>query len=106
MEETKDCILISDMVGKIMTRFEYLSGVHYQDREEIFIQLYSHFRPAYYRLLFKLPIFNPLCDKVKEEYGELYQLMEETMKPFHVIFGEEIQSGEIAYLTMHFASIY
>lgn len=106
LEETKDCILISDMVGKIMTRFEYLSGVHYQDREEIFIQLYSHFRPAYYRLLFKLPIFNPLCDKVKEEYGELYQLMEETMKPFHVIFGEEIPSGEIAYLTMHFASIY
>lgn len=106
LEETKDCILISDMVGKIMTRFEYLSGVHYQDREEIFIQLYSHFRPAYYRLLFKLPIFNPLCDKVKEEYGELYQLMEETMKPFHVIFGEEIPSGEITYLTMHFASIY
>lgn len=106
LEETKDCIFISDMVGKIMTRFEYLSGVHYQDKEEIFIQLYSHFRPAYYRLLFKLPIFNPLCDKVKEEYGELYQLMEETMKPFHVIFGEKIPSGEIAYLTMHFASIY
>ena len=105
-EDTKDCILISNMVGKIMSRFEYLSGVHYQDTEEIFIQLYSHFRPAYYRLLFKLPIFNPLCEKVKEEYRQLYQLMEETMKPFHVIFGEEIPAGEITYLTMHFASMY
>ena len=105
-EETKDCILISDIIGKIMTRFEYLSGAHYRNTEEIFIQLYSHFRPAYYRLLCRLPIFNPLCDKVREEYRELHQLVEETMKPFHVIFGGDIPAGEIAYLTMHFASIY
>lgn len=105
-EDTKDCILISDIIGKIMTRFESLSGARYKNTEEIFIQLYSHFRPAYYRLIFKLPIFNPLCDKVKEEYKELYQLVDETMKPFHVIFGEEIPAGEIAYLTMHFATIY
>ena len=105
-EETKDCILISDLIGKMMTRFESLSGVHYKNTEEIFIQLYSHFRPAYYRLLFKLPIFNPVCDKVQEEYPELYQLVEQTMKPFNIIFGEEIPAGEIAYLTMHFSTIY
>lgn len=105
-EDTKDCVLISDLIGKMMTRFESLSGVHYKNTEEIFIQLYSHFRPAYYRLLFKLPIFNPVCDKVKEEYTELYQLVEQTMKPFNIIFGEEIPAGEIAYLTMHFSTIY
>lgn len=105
-EDTKDCVLISDLIGKMMTRFESLSGVHYKNTEEIFIQLYSHFRPAYYRLLFKLPIFNPVCDKVKEEYPELYQMVEQTMKPFNIIFGEEIPAGEIAYLTMHFSTIY
>lgn len=105
-EDTKDCILISDLIGKMMTRFESLSGVHYKNTEEIFIQLYSHFRPAYYRLLFKLPIFNPVCDKVQDEYPELYQLVEQTMKPFNIIFGEEIPAGEIAYLTMHFSTIY
>lgn len=105
-EDTKDCVLISNLIGKIMTRFESLSGVHYKNTEEIFIKLYSHFRPAYYRLLFKLPIFNPVCEKVKEEYSELYQLVEQTMKPFNIIFGEEIPAGEIAYLTMHFSTIY
>ncbi len=105
-EETKDCILISDIIGKIMERFESLSGVHYRNTEKIFIKLYSHFRPAYYRLIFKLPIYNPLCEKVKEEYKEMYQLVEETMKPFNVIFGGEIPPEEIAYLTMHFAVIY
>ena len=105
-EDTKDCILISEIVGKIMKRFESLSGAHYKNKEEIFIQLYSHFRPAYYRLMFKLPIYNPLCKKVQEKYKDLYQLVEETMKPLSVIFGGEIPEGEIAYLTMHFATMY
>lgn len=106
MKSGKDATIIADMVGKMMSRFESLSGARYHNTEEIFIQLYSHFRPAYYRMLFKLPIFNPLCEKIKEEYKELYQLVNETMKPFSVIFGETIPEDEIAYLTMHFAAIY
>lgn len=105
-EDSEDCLVIGEIVGKIMTRFELLSGVHYKDSEEIFRQLFSHFRPAYYRLLFKLPIFNPLCARVKEEYKELYSLVNETMKPFNILFGDEIIDDEIAYLTLHFATIY
>lgn len=105
-EDTKDCVIISDLIVKIMMRFESLSGIHYENREEIFIQLYSHIRPAYYRLLFKLPIFNPLSSKLKDEYKELYHLVEETMKPLSAIFGQEIPEEEVAYLTIHFATIY
>lgn len=105
-EDTEDCVLIAELVGRIMTRFESLSGARYHNMEEIFIQLYSHFRPAYYRLMFGLPIYNPLCDKVKEEFRELYPLVEETMRPFKAVFGDEIPEEEIAYLTMHFAAIY
>lgn len=105
-EPTKDCLFISDLVGKIMERFATLSGSRYSNSEDIFIQLYSHFRPAYYRLIFSLPILNPLTDRVKEEFGQLYKLVEETMKPFNVIIGGAIPDDEIAYLTMHFAVIY
>jgi len=105
-EDTKDCVIIAELVGKIMTRFESLSGSHYQNTEEIFVQLYSHFRPAYYRLIFHLPILNPLRERIQAEYQELYALVAETMKPFSVLWGEEIPADEIAYLTMHFAAIY
>lgn len=105
-EDTKDCITISDIISKIMVRFELLSGTHYKDTSDIFIQLYGHIRPAYYRLLFKLPIFNPLAQKVKNEYSKLYHLVEETMKPLAPIFGQDIPEEELAYLTMHFAAIY
>ncbi|AMC94343.1 hypothetical protein AOC36_10270 [Erysipelothrix larvae] len=105
-DDCADCIIISEIVGKMMNRFEYVSGVRYKGTEEIFRQLYSHFRPAYYRLLFKLPIYNPLCSRVKEEYSEFYALVKETMRPFNDLFGEEIPEDEIAYLAIHFASIY
>ncbi len=105
-EDTKDRTVISEIVNKMMAKFGYLSGVYYISQEKIFKQLYSHFRPAYYRLLFKLPIYNPLCEKVKEEYRLVYRIVSNTMKEFCSLFGEEIQEEELAYLTMHFAVIF
>lgn len=105
-EDTEDRTEISEIVNKIMKRFGYLSGVYYTKREKIFKQIYSHFRPAYYRLLFKLPIYNPICEKVKEEYRLVYKIVSNAMKDFAELFGEEIQDEEISYLTMHFATIF
>ncbi|MGG7141859.1 BglG family transcription antiterminator [Clostridium nigeriense] len=104
-DKTADMAIISRMVIKIMKRFENISGFHYIDQEKIFEQLYSHFRSAYYRLLFKLPIDNPLCERVKEEYKELYKIVKETMKPFNDLFEQEIPEDEIGYLTIHFGAI-
>ncbi|MDO3411122.1 BglG family transcription antiterminator [Saccharibacillus sp. CPCC 101409] len=105
-EDTRDRAVIWDMVTKMTTKFEYLSGVHFLNRDKIFKQLYSHFRPAYYRLLFKMPIYNPLCEKVKEEYRLVYRIVSNATKEFYSLFGEEIQQEELAYLTMHFASVF
>ena len=105
-EDTSDCLVIAEIVEKMMSRFESLSGIHYKDSEDIFRKLYSHFRPAYYRLLFKIPIVNPLKERVKAEFPELFQLVKETMKPFNALFGEYIPDDEIAYLTIHFTVIY
>lgn len=104
-EKTEDTLTITDIVFKVMTRFESLSGFHYIDRMKIFEQLYAHFRPAYYRLIFKLPIFNPLCERVKEEYNGLYRLVSETMKPIDELYNLEITEDELAFLTMHFGAI-
>ena len=105
-EDTKDNALISGIARNIMQRFEAISGVHLGDSDKMFVQLYAHLRPAYYRLIFHLPIFNPICATVKNEYWELFQLMVETMKPIAVLFNRKIPEDEIAYLTMHFAAAF
>ncbi|UDN61918.1 BglG family transcription antiterminator [Clostridioides sp. ES-W-0016-02] len=105
-EDTEDRAVISKIVNKMMTKFGYLSGVYYISQDKIFKRLYSHFRPAYYRLLFKLPIYNPICEKVKEEYRLVYRIVSNAMKEFCGLFGEDIQEEELAYLTMHFATLF
>lgn len=104
-KQTKDYETIMDLVERISMRFEALSGIRFSNEEKVVRQLYAHFRPAYYRLLFKLPIINPLYVKTKEEYSELYDIVEEALKPIASLFEEPVPQDEIAFLTMHFAAL-
>ncbi|WP_297969937.1 BglG family transcription antiterminator [uncultured Faecalibaculum sp.] len=105
-EDTEDCLLIADITGRIMSRFEQLTGIRAPCQEDMFTRLYSHIRPAYYRLLFGIPILNPLTEKVKQEYPDLYQIVARAVKPACSLAGREFPEDEIAYLTMHFAVLY
>jgi transcriptional antiterminator/mannitol/fructose-specific phosphotransferase system IIA component (Ntr-type) len=105
-EDTNDCLMIADLTGRIMQRFELLSGVRYPDTETIFKQLFAHLRPAYYRMMFRLPVHNPLTGRVQEEFGPLHSLVKETLKVLEPLFPAGIAEEETAYLTMHFAAVY
>lgn len=105
-EATKDYDIIAEFVRKTVSRFNAVSGHQQELTEEIFEQLYAHMRPAYYRLAFRLPVLNPLTRQIEQEFGELFSLVKETMRPFKLFFGREVPDSEIAYLTIHFACIY
>lgn len=105
-KNTEDIIFISDLVGKIIKRFEVVSGTRFADIEKTFRHIYSHLRPAYYRLMFKHPITNALTDTVINQYPDIYYLVKEALKPLFDICGYEIPREEISYLTLHFSSIY
>ncbi|MHC5551046.1 BglG family transcription antiterminator [Carnobacterium maltaromaticum] len=102
---TKDYEIIMELVKRIILRFEALSGIRFNHQEMVINQLYSHLRPAYYRLYFKLPIVNPLHSKIKKEYSELFNIVSEALKPISSLFENAIPEEEIAFLTMHFASL-
>lgn len=104
-ETTKDYEFIMELVKRIILRFEALSGIRFTNQALVINQLYTHLRPAYYRLYFKLPIINPLHAKIKKEYGELFNIVEEALKPIASLFEHPIPEDEIAFLTMHFASL-
>lgn len=104
-EENADYNFIMNLVKHIRNRFASFSGIHFENPEEVSKQIYRHFRPVYYRLLFKLPIVNPLCEKIKKEYSELFCLVNESLKPIGDLLERSIPEEEVAYLTMHFASL-
>lgn len=104
-EEVPDSSIINELVERIFDRFERLSGIRFKDKKTVKKQVYSHFRPAYYRLFFHLPIINPLSKKIIQEYPDLFQIVKETMKPIENLFGTMIPDEEISFLTIHFASL-
>ena len=104
-EEAPDSSIINELVERIFDRFERLSGIRFKDKKTVKKQVYSHFRPAYYRLFFHLPIINPLSKKIIQEYPDLFQIVKETMKQIENLFGTMIPDEEISFLTIHFASL-
>ncbi|MCI6271545.1 MAG: PTS sugar transporter subunit IIA [Erysipelotrichaceae bacterium] len=90
------------IILKILQRFERLSASYFPNKEDAFEQIYSHFKPAYYRLIFKIPIYNPLTEKIKKEYFDIYNLVMESIKPLVNSYKIEIPTDEVAFLTMHF----
>lgn len=96
---------VISLVDKLVERFQSISGTEINDKSIMKKQLYFHFLPVYYRLLFHLPVINPLKEQIKKEYNELYLIVTASLKSVEDYFSVKIPEDEIAFITIHFASI-
>lgn len=103
-EHTYDRSIILEIITRMTSRFELISGIRFTDKNLVISNLYSHFRSVYYRLFFKIPIINNLCERTYQEYPDFIQIVEEVLKPISNLFEFPIPKEEIAYLAMHFLS--
>lgn len=68
----------------------------------LFKDLLAHLRPALYRIKQNMGISNPLLAKIKNDYQDLFTIIEEGVA---ATFSElNVPKEEIGYLVMHFAS--
>lgn len=105
-ENTRDRLLISSLVNTFINRFLVLSGLDGIPTTDLFKKVYAHFRAAFYRVSFNIPIGNPYLDRIKQEYPELLVFVEQALKPIEKQLNIQFNSDEIAYLAIHFAGIY
>jgi len=98
-------ITVITLVDKLVERFQSISGTEINDKSLMKKQLYFHFLPVYYRLLFHLPVVNPLKERIKQEYNELYLIVSASLESVEDYFSVKIPDDEIAFITTHFASI-
>ncbi|TWI54679.1 BglG family transcription antiterminator [Halalkalibacter nanhaiisediminis] len=65
--------------------------------------LVAHLSPAIFRIKQNMGITNPLLEKIKSDYAELFAIVEDGVK---VIFPDlDVPDEEIGYLVMHFGSV-
>jgi len=90
--KTKNLI---DCVGK-------LSGVDLTENRSLFEGLVMHLKPAVYRLKQKMGISNPLLDRIKRDYADLFSIVKQAVdQVFHEFY---VPDEEIGYLVMHFGA--
>ncbi|MEX0416941.1 transcription antiterminator [Bacillus sp. C30] len=92
------------LIDDILLEFEILACVTFTDREQAKKSLMVHLKPAYYRLIFDVPIVNPYLDKIKEEHFDLFILVKRSLKKLEELVKSPISDDEVGYIALHFGS--
>ncbi|WP_161493825.1 BglG family transcription antiterminator [Virgibacillus necropolis] len=104
-KKTESYYSLRNFVYKIFLKLEVSYGINLTDKEQAFEQIYAHFRPAYYRIIFQYPIVNPLKTKIQEQYSVLFKILKDIFDPISLPSGDHVSDDELAYLTIHFATL-
>ncbi|MGJ7922779.1 BglG family transcription antiterminator [Neobacillus sp. LXY-4] len=87
---------------QLIQKVENRLGQHLSGNTSLFEGLVMHLKPALFRLKQNMGISNPLLDRVKRDYGELFSVVQEAVEEvFHEFNVPEEETG---YLVMHFGA--
>ncbi|WP_042143475.1 BglG family transcription antiterminator [Paucisalibacillus sp. EB02] len=94
-----------DIAFQARSLIHYVSigvGVDLTNNSSLLHDLVAHLKPAIYRLQQHMRIVNPLLKNIKNDYQDLFQLIQEGVQ--ETFPDMEFPDDEIGYLVLHFAS--
>lgn len=91
-----------DLTNEIIERVQFITGSSFENTEKLRENLFEHLVPAYFRIKFDIQIENPYTSQIKNEYRDLYYLIEKAIYPLEKMLGKKIPEEEVAYFTVHF----
>lgn len=72
--------------------------------QKLYSGLLVHLQAIVNRIIFNLPIQNPLLEDIKEKYGEVFEASKLAARLIQSEFYVEISEDEVGYLTIHFGA--
>ena len=100
-----DNLDIKQIVNYIISEVEKDFGIEIKNRKKLSTDLLNHLVPAVSRLTMKLNIRNPLLDKIKEQYSDVYKSCEKACEILKKITNvDKIPESEVAYVAIHIAA--
>lgn len=95
-------IILQPHVQFMIDYIERHMVVHFEKQIDLYQGLCSHLLPAYYRLLFNIPIHNELTDLIMADYPFLFDVVKRSLTSLEKTLHQSIPNSEIAFLTMFF----
>lgn len=100
-----DNLDIKQIVNYIISEVEKDFGIEIKNRKKLSTDLLNHLVPAVSRLTMKLNIRNPLLDKIKEQYSDVYKSCKKACEILKKITNvDNVPESEIAYVAIHIAA--
>ncbi len=84
-----------EQVGKLV-------GMDLSSNQSLFEGLVVHLKPAIYRLKQKMGISNPLVEKIKRDYADLFVIVKQAAA--QIFHDYDVPDEEAGYLVMHFGA--
>ncbi|PCS01542.1 BglG family transcription antiterminator [Lactococcus fujiensis] len=86
---------------QIMENVMKLTAMEFDDFSKTFDALLAHLYPAYFRLIYHLETSNHLLTRIRQEYSDLFNLIEKALSPLTDLTGP-ISQEELGYFVILF----
>lgn len=100
--DTEENPSLYELADRIITEFEKVTLLPIENKSFLKESLYNHLVPAFFRISFEIPLVNPLKERIKEEYKDLFDFVRQALAPLTMWTGKTISEEEIGYFTLHF----
>ncbi|KMY49967.1 BglG family transcription antiterminator [Peribacillus loiseleuriae] len=97
--------LLFKLSEQLVFDFETKACIVFEKRDDVVHTLYQHFKPAYFRMKYRIPVENPLLNQIKSEHKELYMIVKEILHPIGTLLKINIPEEEIGFITIHFGAL-
>jgi mannitol operon transcriptional antiterminator len=95
---------IAQITESLIENFTQITGFQFQNKDLLYSRLYLHIKPMYYRLKYGVHIFNPIIEKIKAMYPDIFEYTREAVKKTCTEISTLITDEEIAYLCIYMVS--
>ncbi|MBC1436455.1 BglG family transcription antiterminator [Listeria rocourtiae] len=98
--------ILLDLADRIIATFEKLTLLTLDNKRELRQSLYNHLVPAYFRIVFSLPLVAPMTEQIKSAHSELFAFVKQALSPLAKMTGKTVNEAEIGYFTIHFGGYF
>lgn len=102
LDDSQRDIQLFELALHLVDLFERQTSCDISEKNELVNSLYMHFKLSMYYYQLSIQISNTLLEDVKENYGNLYQMIKNLCESMDDEFSFILTDSEISYITMHF----
>lgn len=102
LDDSQRDIQLFELALHLVDLFERQTSCDISEKNELVNSLYMHFKLSMYYYQLSIQVSNTLLEDVKENYGNLYQMIKNLCESMDDEFPFILTDSEISYITMHF----